>query len=439
MRAGFVFCTKRDADPDRAVVGEEQADMASDVGVVITGLGATTPLGGDVQLTWKSLLSGRTGVRRVDDQLSGNTGPSALPVRIGAPMAVAPDGALPPDEAARLDRGQQAAVVAAREAWLDAGSPQVDPVRLAVVVGTAMGGLGTLVGEHDALHREGAGALARLGVARSMPAGPAAAVAVSFGARAGTYAPASACAAGAESVLAAARLIRSGEADVVLAGGVDAGLVPVVLASFARTGALSRRNDDPEAASRPFDVDRDGFVLGEGAAMLVLERSEVAAARGARPLARLAGAAATSDGFDFMKPDPSGEGQRRALTGALSAAGLSPSDVDYVSCHATATKVGDLAEAASVRAVLGDGAVVTAVKGATGHLLGGAGALASVLAVESIRESVIPHARNLGRLDPGVGLDVVAGAPRPGDVRAVLCNAFGFGGFNVSLLITACS
>ncbi|GAA1650940.1 beta-ketoacyl-[acyl-carrier-protein] synthase family protein [Actinoplanes couchii] len=401
-------------------------------------MGAITPLGRDAESTWEGLITGRSGVRRIDHLLAGYTHHIPMPVRIGAPMAVDPGTLLGEDEAARFDPVQRAAVVAAREAWADAGAPDVEPTRLAVVVGTAMGGVQTSLGQHDLLREQGAEALLRLGTAMAMPAGPAAAVSIAFGARAGTYAPASACAAGAEAVVTAARLIRSGEADVVIAGGADTPITPVVVASFARIGVLSLRHDDPESASRPFGRERDGFVVGEGAGMLVLERSSTARARRARPLARLAGAAITSDGFHFLKPDPSGAGQQRAMRGALDRAGLQPSDVSYVNCHATATTVGDREEALSVRAVFGEGTTVTAIKGGTGHLIGGAGGLACAVTVMSIARSTVPPTRLSGPADDEVALDVVTGEPRRGALSAVLCNAFGFGGYNASIAFTAC-
>ncbi|AGL16346.1 beta-ketoacyl synthase [Actinoplanes sp. N902-109] len=404
------------------------SDLRSDVDVVVTGVGVTTPLGDDVPSTWAALLAGQSGIRRLDQLPAGPPDAAVRPARIGAPLLIDPGDRLGPREVDRLDRVQQAALLAAREAWADAGSPEPDPARLAVAVGTAMGGVQTLLAEHDALRTAGAGALRRLGTPMAMAAGPAAAVSIALAARAGTYAPASACAAGAEALATGVRLIRSGAADMVLAGGAETGLLPVVLESFARAGVLSAGGGDPRSACRPFHAGRDGCVLGEGAAMLLLERADTAAARGARPLARLAGAAVTSDGFHVMKPDPSGAGQRRAMLDAVADAGLSPSDIDYVHCHATGTQVGDREEATAIAATLGEGTVVTSTKAATGHLIGAAGALAAVLTVTSIRESLIPHTINLDRPGPGIALDVVTGKPRPAAVRTALSNAFGFGG-----------
>ncbi|MFI5844495.1 beta-ketoacyl-[acyl-carrier-protein] synthase family protein [Catenuloplanes sp. NPDC051500] len=404
--------------------------------VVVTGMGVTTSLGGDVPTTWDGLLAGRSGVRRIDDVLARHPHADRLPVRIGAPLAVPPARVLDPAEAARLDPVQQAALVAAREAWADARRPQVDPVRLGVSLGTALGGIHTLLGEHDAVHRDGPAAARRSGGGRAISGGASAAVSIAFGARAFLHAPTSACAAGAEAIAHGARMIRAGEADVVIAGGADTCLTPVVLASFAAAGAISLRNDEPEAACRPFDAARDGLVIGEGAGILILERAEFAAARGARALAHLPGAASTADGYHPTSPDPSGDGQFRAMRGALAAAGLTPDDIDHVSCHATSTRAGDPVEALSVHKALGTGAAATCVKAGLGHSMGAAGAVASVLAVQAILHSLVPPTRNLDHPAPGVELDVVTGGPRPMPIQAALCNAFGFGGYNTSLVFT---
>ncbi|MDI1461142.1 beta-ketoacyl-[acyl-carrier-protein] synthase family protein [Catellatospora sp. KI3] len=406
--------------------------------IVVTGLGATAPLGGDVDTLWAGLLAGRSGVRRIDDLLDAMSPRAAeLTTRIGAPMAVSPDTVLPRVQARRMDRSQQAALVAARQAWTDAGEPEVDPVRLAVVIGTGVGGVTTLLGQDDVLEAQGPGKLSPFAVPMLMPNGPAAWVSIELGARAGVYTPVSACSSGAEALVLAARLIRSGEADVVIAGGAEAAIAPFTVAGFAQARTLSKRNDEPERASRPFDVDRDGLVLGEGAGVLVLERADFAAARGARVRARLAGYGVTSDAYHITGPDPSGAGQIRAVLNAVAGAGLRPSDVDHVNCHATSTVVGDVGEAAAIGKALGDDVVLTAPKSAIGHLFGAAGAVESIITVLSIEHGVIPPTLNLDRKAPEVHHDVVTGAPRTQRLRAAICNSFGFGGQNVSVLFTA--
>ncbi|MBF9129170.1 beta-ketoacyl-[acyl-carrier-protein] synthase family protein [Plantactinospora sp. S1510] len=404
--------------------------------VVVTGLGATTPLGGDVESLWQGMLAGRSGVRRIDDLMASFVHADDLPTKIAAPMAVSPDGVLSRVQARRMDRCQQAALVAARQAWADAGSPEVDPIRLAVVVGTGIGGVNTLLGQDDLLEEKGPHRISPLTVPMLMPNGPAAWVSLEYGARAGVYTPVSACASGAEALALAARLIRAGEADVVIAGGAEAAIAPLTIAGFAQARTLSRRNDDPERASRPFDVDRDGFVLGEGAGIMILERADFAAGRGARVLGRLAGYGITSDAHHITGPDPTGAGQIRAIRAAVSVAGLEPRDVGHVNCHATSTVVGDLGEAAAIGEALGDDVVLTAPKSSIGHLVGAAGAVEGIITLLSVTGGVIPPTINLDRKAAEVRLDVVSGAPRKQRLDAAICNSFGFGGQNVSLLFT---
>jgi 3-oxoacyl-[acyl-carrier-protein] synthase II len=404
--------------------------------VVITGMGALTPLGADVDALWEGALAGRSGVRRIDDLLAGYPRLEEMPVRIGAPMAVAPDTMLDRVQARRMDRCEQAALVAARQAWADAGAPEVDPDRLAVVIATGIGGVNTLLNQDDVLEERGPGRVSPLTVPMLMPNGPAAWVSIEFGARAGVYTPVSACASGAEALALAARLIRLGEADVVIAGGTEAAIAPLTLAGFAQARTLSKRNDDPERASRPFDTGRDGFVLGEGAGVLVLERAEHAAARGARAHARLAGIGITSDAYHITGPDPTGDGQVRSIQKAVRDAGLTAADVGHVNCHATSTVAGDVGEAQAIRRALGDHVVLTAPKSGLGHLVGAAGAVESILTLLSVTGGVIPHTLNLESKEPDVALDVVAGEPRKVELTAAICNSFGFGGQNASLLFT---
>ncbi|MCW2632993.1 MAG: beta-ketoacyl-[acyl-carrier-protein] synthase [Pseudonocardia sp.] len=401
--------------------------------IVITGYGATTPLGGDAETTWQGLLDGRSGVSLIEADWVERFD---LPVKIAAQLAVEPTEVLPRVEARRMDRCQQVAMIAAREAWQHAGAPEVDPVRLAVVIGTGIGGAITLLSQDDLLETQGVRKVSPLTVPMLMPNGPAAVVGLELGSRGGVHAPVSACASGAEALAWAWRMLRADEVDVVVAGGTEACITGIPLAGFAQMRAISTRNDDPQGASRPFDVSRDGFVLGEGAGILVLERAEFAAARGATVHGKLAGIGTSADAHHITAPDPAGSGAARAIGAALRSAGLEPSDVTHVNAHATATPVGDVAEAAAVRASIGTHPVVTAPKGALGHLLGAAGAVEALATVLSLRDGVIPPTINLTDIDPGVQLDVVTGEPRKLDLTAAVSDSFGFGGHNVALAFT---
>jgi 3-oxoacyl-[acyl-carrier-protein] synthase II len=399
-------------------------------GARVTGLGATTPLGGDVSSTWAGMLEGRSGVGRLEEEWARE-----LPVRIGARMAVDPAEVLGRVPARRLDRCQQAALVAAREAWADAGAPEVDPVRLAVVIGTGVGGVLTTLAQNELLERSGARKVSPYTVPMLMPNGAAAVVSIEFGARGGAYTPVSACASGAEAIAMGLDLIRLGRADVVIAGGAEACVHSLTLAGFAQARALSKREDVPQEASRPFDTGRDGFVLGEGAALVVLERAEFAAAREARAYGTLAGAGTTSDAGHITAADS--DGQVRAMRLALDSAGLSALDIGHVNAHATSTPAGDLTEARSITEALGTSPVVTATKSMTGHLCGASGALGAIAAVLALREGRIPAIRNLEEVDPQVKLDLVSGEPRRGHWSAAMVNSFGFGGHNASLAFTS--
>ncbi|MEU7039760.1 beta-ketoacyl-[acyl-carrier-protein] synthase family protein [Streptomyces varsoviensis] len=398
--------------------------------MVVTGLGATTPLGGDTASTWAAMLAGESGIRAIEEEWAAE-----LPVRIAGRLAAEPAEALDRVQARRMDRCEQIALVAAREAWADAGTPGVDPERLAVVMGTGTGGALTLLGQDDILETRGVRRVSPHTVPMLMANGPAAWVSIDLGARGGAHTPVSACASGAEAIAMGLDLIRLGRADVVVAGGAEACVHPLPLAGFAQAKAHSTRNDEPGRASRPFDADRDGFVIGEGGAVVVLERAGFAAARGARPYAALAGAGVTSDAHHITAAHP--DGQVRAMRRAVAQAGLSPRDIDHVQAHATSTPMGDLVEAGSIAEAVGDRPAVTAVKSMTGHLFGAAGALGALAAVLAVRDGVIPATRNLDALDPAVGLDIVAGEPRRGRVAAALANSFGFGGHNASLVFTA--
>jgi 3-oxoacyl-[acyl-carrier-protein] synthase II len=397
--------------------------------VVVTGLGATTPLGGDVASTWDGLVSGRSGIRALDEDWAKD-----LPVRIGGVMAEDPAGKLERVRARRMDRAEQAAVVAAREAWADTGTPDIDRERLAVSFGTGIGGAKTLVTQHDVLFNKGPRFVSPHTVPMLMPNGPAAYVGLEFGAHAGVHSPASACATSSEAVAWGLDIIRSGRADMVICGGAEAVIFPLPIAGFASMRAMSTRNDEPARASRPFDKGRDGFVMGEGAGVLVLERADHAAARGARVYARLGGAGMTSDGYDIVQPDPSGAQQARAMTLAIRDAGIDAADVAHVNAHATSTPVGDMGEIAAIQRAVGDRPVVTATKSMTGHLLGAAGAVESLATVLAIYHGIVPPTINLDDPDDALTLDVAAGVARTMEVPAALNNSFGFGGHNAALL-----
>jgi len=409
----------------------------SSTDVVVTGYGATTPLGGDAASTWDALLAGRSGVSRLDAEWVDRFD---LPVKIAAQLAVEPTEVLKRVEARRWDRSEQVAIIAAREAWAHAGlagdEPAVDPLRLAVIVGTGIGGAMSLLGQDDILETQGLRKVSPLTIPMLMPNGPAAYVGLEYGARAGVRAMASACATGAEALALGLDLIRLGRADVVIAGSTEAVIHPLPIAGFASMRAMSTRNDDPERASRPWDKNRDGFVLGEGAGAIILERADHAAARGARIIARFAGAGVTSDGYDIVQPDPECRGGIRAMRMALQDAGLTGADIKHVNAHATSTPVGDMGEIKGIRTAIGDHPVITSTKSMTGHLLGAAGALESIATILAIRDSVVPPTINLDDPDDALDLDVAALKARPLDIPAAINNSFGFGGHNVAVVFT---
>ncbi len=400
--------------------------------VVVTGLGATTPLGGDVASTWDAMLAGKSGVTPLTQEWA-----AGLPVRIAAQLAADPADVIDRVRMRRLDRSEAVALIAAQQAWADAGlagADGVDPERLAVSIGTGIGGALTLLAQDDLMEASGPRRVSPHTIPMLMPNGPAAVVGLDFSARAGVHCVASACATGAEAIALGLDIIRSGRADVVIAGGTEAVIHPLPIAGFSSMRAMSTRNDEPERASRPWDKGRDGFVLGEGAAVIILERAEHAAARGARVYARLAGSGITSDGFDIVQPHPEGAGFVRAVQKALDDAALTGSDIVHVNAHATSTPTGDMAEVAGLRAVIGDHPVLTATKSMTGHLLGAAGALESIATILAIHDGVVPPTINLD--DPEDGLLDVAQKPRHMDIPAALNNSFGFGGHNVALVFT---
>jgi 3-oxoacyl-[acyl-carrier-protein] synthase II len=407
--------------------------------VVVTGLGATTPLGGDVASTWRAALAGESGARTFDNDWAATY---ELPVSFAAQLKVKPDQVLPRPEIKRMDPSAQYAIIATREAWADAGSPEVEPERLGAVVSSGIGGIWTTLEAWDTLKEKGARRVLPMTVPMLMPNSPAAYVELEIGARAGAHALVSACASGAEAIGYAVEMIRSGRADVVVAGGTEAAIHPMPLAAFGASRTLSTRNDDPATASRPYDLHRDGFVLGEGAGIVVLESAEHAARRGARVYARIAGVGLSSDGYHITSPEPGGRGQIAAMRSALVDAGLTTSDIVHVNAHATSTVVGDLIEARGVREVLGadaDRVVVSATKSMTGHLLGGAGALETIFTVLALADRSAPPTINVTDPDPELVLDLVRDVPRalPSGQIAAINNSFGFGGHNVALAVAS--
>ena len=407
--------------------------------VVVTGLGATTPLGGDVASTWQAALAGQSGARTFENDWAEKYG---MPVNFAASIKVAPEEVLARPELKRMDPSTQYAIIASREAWADAGITDIDHDRLGTVVSSGIGGIWTTLDAWDTLREKGARRVLPMTVPMLMPNSPTAFVSLELGARAGAHALVSACASGAEAIAYGVEMIRSGRADVVVAGGTEATIHPMPISAFAASRTLSLRNDDPAGASRPYDVARDGFVIGEGAAVVVLESAAHAAARGARVYGRIAGLGLTADGYHITSPEPTGAGQIRAMHAALEDSGVSASNVVHVNAHATSTVVGDLIEARSVRGVLGadaDHVALSATKSMTGHLLGGAGALETVFTVLALHERTAPPTINVSNPDPELVLDLVRDTPRDlpsGDVAAIN-NSFGFGGHNVALVVTS--
>ncbi len=405
--------------------------------VVVTGLGATTPLGGDVATTWSNAIAGKSGARLMKHDWA-----QTLPVHFAAEVVVEPSEVMKPVELRRLDRSEQFALIASREAFADAGLTEVDNLdleRLGVVIASGIGGVTSLLEQYRTLIEKGARFVSPHTVPMIMPNGPAANVGLEFKAKAGVHTPVSACASGAEAIGYAFEMIRNNRADVVIAGGVEASVDALPMAGFAAMKALSTRNDAPEKASRPYDADRDGFVLGEGGGVLILEEYEHAKARSAKIYCEIAGQGLTSDGYHIAAPDPEGRGVIRAMQLALKDAGLSTKDIFHLNAHATSTPAGDVAEANALRGALGtdaDHVAVSATKSMTGHLLGGAGAVESVFIVKALQDRLAPPTINIENLDPEVTVDVVRDKARKlpdGDIAA-LNDSFGFGGHDVVLV-----
>ncbi len=409
--------------------------------VVVTGLGALTPVGEDAASTWTALLAGKSGVRKLTEGWA-----DGLPVRIAAPVITDPATVFPAFQLRHMDRSGQLALLAARQAWQDAGAPQVDPERLGVSIATGIGGLGSVLGSRETMATKGWQRLSPFTVPMLMPNSAAALIGIEFGARAGVHAAVSACASSNEAIGYGMDMIRSGRADVVLAGGTEAVILPETIGAFAVMRALSCRNDDPEHASRPFDKARDGFVLGEGAGAIVLESAGHAARRAANVRATAAGVGYSADSYDVAMPAPDGAGAAMAIRRALADAEITPEDIVHISAHATSTPPGDTAEALAIARALGDavsGIVVSATKSMTGHLLGSAGVIASIAAICALRDSVAPPTINLEDPDDEIIAAGIRIAAKPLELRAcqgtraALSNSFGFGGHNVTLVFTA--
>ncbi|MFE0375748.1 beta-ketoacyl-[acyl-carrier-protein] synthase family protein [Streptomyces inhibens] len=409
--------------------------------VVVTGIGATTPLGGDSASTWEALLAGRSGVSTLDQDWAAD-----LPVKIAAQAAVDPSEVLPRAQARKLDRSAQFALIAAREAWADAGftakageDTSVDPDRLGTVIASGIGGVTTLLGQYDVLKEKGVRRVSPHTVPMLMPNGPSANVGLDVNARAGVHTPVSACASGSEAIGYAIEMIRTGRADIVVAGGTEAAIHPLPIAAFGNMMAMSKNNDDPQGASRPFDTARNGFVMGEGAGVIVLESAEHAAKRGAKVYAEAVGQGISADSHDIVQPEPSGNGIAQALQNLLDATDLDPAEIVHVNAHATSTPQGDLAELKALRKVFGDDTdhmAVSATKSMTGHLLGGAGGIETVASILALYHRVAPPTINIDELDPEAEADIVHGEARklPAEGRiAALNDSFGFGGHNVVL------
>ncbi|MEU4032800.1 beta-ketoacyl-ACP synthase II [Streptomyces collinus] len=408
--------------------------------VVVTGIGATTPLGGDVASTWEALVAGRSGVSLLEQEWAAQ-----LPVRIAAQIAVEPGEIIPRPQARKLDRSAQFALIAAQEAWKDAGftakageDASVNPDRLGAVIASGIGGVTTLLDQYDILKEKGVRRVSPHTVPMLMPNSPAANVGIELGARAGVHTPVSACASGAEAIGYAIEMIRTGRADVVVAGGTEAAIHPLPIAAFGNMMAMSKNNDDPQGASRPYDSGRDGFVLGEGAGVIVLESEEHAKARGARIYAEAVGQGISADSHHITQPEPSGNGIAHALQNLLDNTDLKPAEIVHVNAHATSTPQGDVAEIKALRKVFGDDVdhmAISATKSMTGHLLGGAGGIETVASILALVNRTAPPTINVRELDAEVNADVVVGEPRslPEGRIAALNDSFGFGGHNVVL------
>jgi 3-oxoacyl-[acyl-carrier-protein] synthase II len=401
--------------------------------VVVTGLGALTPIGKNVSETWTNALAGKSGIVKINQPWA-----EGLAAQIAGLVTVDPFDVLDRVSARRMDRSTQLGVIAVKEAWADAGSPDIDKERLGVFFGTGIGGLSTVLEQYDILNSRGPDRVNPMTVPMIMPNSAAAMVGLEVGARAGVHSPVSACATSAEAIAGALEMIRNNRADIVVAGGTEACVNRLAIAAFASMRALSTRNDEPQLASRPYDLDRDGFVMGEGAGALILEEEEHALKRGAKIYGVVSGAGMSSDGYHIAAPEPEGAGASRAMKFALKDANAKAADVSHINAHATSTPVGDIAEYKAMRSALGgalDNVVVTATKSMTGHLLGGAGAVESVFTIMGLKEGLIPPTINLNNQDTEIQVNVAKDVPfkLASDARFALNNSFGFGGHNVCI------
>jgi len=383
-----------------------------------------------VHSTWQALLQGKSGIRTLDYEWVAR---HELPVTFAGTAKVPASEVLTLQETKRLDPSSQFALIAAREAWADANITDFVPERLAVEFATGIGGVWTLLDAYDTLNAKGPRRVLPMTVPMLMPNGPAAAIGMDIAARGGVRTAVSACASGTEAIANAITRLRSGEIDIVVAGGCEAAIHPLPMAAFASMHALSKRNDEPEKASRPYDISRDGFVMGEGAGALVLETEEHALARGAKIYAELAGGCVTSDAHHITAPDPEGTAAARAVIGALKMANAEPKDVGHINAHATSTPVGDIAEYTALLRVFGDdlkSIPLSATKSSTGHLLGGAGAIEAIFTVLALHQKTAPPTINVFDRDPVIDLDVVTEPRTIGDNILAISNSFGFGGHN---------
>jgi beta-ketoacyl ACP synthase len=398
--------------------------------VVVTAVTATTSIAPDIESTWKGLLAGESGIRVLEDDFVGKWD---LQVKIGGHLKEPLDPLMTRLELRRMSYVQRMSKYVGNQLWESAGRPEVDPDRFSVVIGTGLGGGEKIVEMYDAMNEGGPRKVSPLAVQMVMPNGAAAVVGLELGARAGVITPVSACSSGSEAIAHAWRQIVMGDADIAVCGGVEGMIEALPIAAFSMMRAMSTRNDDPEAASRPFDKNRDGFVFGEAGAMMIIESEEHANARGAKPLARIMGAGISSDAFHMVAPAPDGLRAGHAMKRAMETAGLSPKDINHVNAHATSTSIGDVAEANAIRVAGVEHAAVYAPKSALGHSIGAVGALESILTVLTLRDGVIPPTLNYETPDPEIDLDVVAGEPRYGEYQYAINNSFGFGGHNVAL------
>jgi 3-oxoacyl-[acyl-carrier-protein] synthase II len=402
--------------------------------VAVTGLGAVTPLGHDARSTWEGAVAGRSGVDFIQ-----SFDASGFPVRIAAEVkGFDPETVVGPKDARRLERNVVLAVAAAREAWSDAAVDGIDPARAGILVGSAIGGVMGVLAQNEVLAQRGPSRVSPWFLPNVLVDSASGQIAIDLGLRGPNYAPVSACATGSHAVGEGAELIRRGGADVVLAGGTEACMHPVILAGFCAMRGLVAEEEDPTRASRPFDATRAGFVMGEGACVLALEELEHARARGARVYAEVLGYGTSNDAHHMAQPDPESVGVGEMMRAALEAAGLEPASVGYVNAHGTSTPQGDLAETKALKDVFGEHAYTLAVsstKSVLGHLFGAAGAVEAMMCVLALHEGVLPPTINYRTPDPELDLDYVPNEARQQQVEVALSNAMGLGGHNACVLV----